>query len=83
MMTIEHLATVTKRLVAAWGLVFGVVGVGLFLTTDSVVNATNSDTGTYDELLNLAQEGCWGRVAPQPVPWQVGDAESAGCAQAR
>jgi hypothetical protein len=82
MMTIEHPATRTGRLVTAWLLAFGVVGCALFLSTDSVVTATNPDTRTYDESLNPSQEGCGGRVAPQPVPWQVGDAESAGCARA-
>ncbi len=83
MMANEHLATGTKRLVAAWGLVFGLVACVLFAGTDSVVTATKPDTGTYDELTDLAQEACWGSVAPQPVPWKVGNAESAGCAHVR
>jgi len=43
---------------------------------------TASDTGTYDDQMDLALEACWGSIS-LPVAWQVGDPESVVCAHSR
>jgi hypothetical protein len=78
-MTIKHVATKTKRLVAVGGL----VGIGLSAGLGTAAAVPKPDTGSYDEQTELAQDQCWGGVKPQPVAWKVGHPRSAGCVYAR
>jgi hypothetical protein len=87
----KHVASTTKKFVAAGGLVFGLAGFGLFAGVGTAA-ATAPDTGTYDEQIenrdngldsNLAEDACWGGVASVPVAFEVGDPESAGCEHSR
>jgi hypothetical protein len=63
-------------------LAFGLTGLGLFAGVGTAA-ATAPDTGTYDDMTELAQEGCWGGVSSPPVVFEVGDPESAGCEHSR
>jgi hypothetical protein len=78
----KHVASTTKKFVAAGGLVFGLAGFGLFAGVGTAA-ATAPDTGTYDDMTDLTEEGCWGAVASPPVAFEVGDPESAGCEYSR
>jgi hypothetical protein len=69
-----------KSFIAACGIavcLFGFGGIAGVAAAGPV-----ADTGTYDDLMDLAQETCWGSVS-RPVAWEVGDPESAGCAHSR
>ncbi len=78
----KHVASTTKKFLAAGSLAFGVAGFGLFAGVGTAA-ATAPDTGTYDDMTELAQEGCWGGVSSPPVAWEVGDPDSAGCEHSR
>jgi hypothetical protein len=88
----KHVASTTKKFLAAGGLAFGLASLGLFGSVGTAAadgldatpmppaviddNGTHEtpDTGSYDELLNTAQEGCWtGSGAPS----------SSGCSHSR
>lgn len=83
----------TKKFLAASGLAFSLVGIGLFAGVGTAVaDGTLPDTGSYDEQIenrdsgldtNLAEDACWGGVASVPAAFEVGDPESAGCEHAR
>ena len=78
----KHVASTTKKLIAACGLAFSLAGVGLLAGVGTAA-ATAPDTGTYDDMTDLAPEGCWGGVASPPVAFAVGDPGSAGCEHSR
>jgi hypothetical protein len=77
----KHVASTTKKFLAAGGLAFSLAGFGLFAGLGTAAAAP--DTGTYDDQMDLAQEGCWGGVSSAPVAFEVGDPESAGCEHSR
>jgi hypothetical protein len=80
----NHVASTTKKFLAAAGLALGLTGFGLFADISiAAAHATAPDTGTYDDMTDLAEEGCWGGVSSPPVAWEVGDPESAGCEHSR
>ena len=78
----KHVASTMKKFLAVGGLVFGLAGLGLFAGVGTAA-ATAPDTGTYDDMTDLAEEGCWGGVSSLPVAFEVGDPESAGCEHSR
>jgi hypothetical protein len=82
-MTIKHVATTTKRLVAVGGVTFGLIGIGLSAGLGTAAAVPKPDTGSYDEQTDLAQDQCWGAVKPRPVAWKIGHPRSAGCVYAR
>ncbi|MCW2688574.1 MAG: hypothetical protein JWR37_3464 [Mycobacterium sp.] len=51
----EHVASTTKKFLAAGGLAFGLAGFGLFAGAGTAA-ATAPDTGSYDELLNIPDD---------------------------
>lgn len=71
----KRVAWTTKKFLAAGGLAFGLVGLGMFAGAGTAVadgldasspaiidsNGTHEtpDTGSYDELTRLAPEHCW------------------------
>jgi hypothetical protein len=73
----KHVASTTKKFLAAGGLAFGLASLGLFAGVGTAAadgldatpmppaviddNGTHEtpDSGSYDELLNTAQEACW------------------------
>jgi hypothetical protein len=69
-----------KRVFAAGGFAICLAGFGGFSGVAAADQAP--DSGTYDDMMDLAQEACWGSVT-LPVAWEVGDPGSAGCAHAR
>jgi len=85
----------TKKFLAAGGLAFSLVGVGLFAGVGTAVaDGTLPDTGSNDEQIenrdngldsNLAMDACWGGIPSLPVTAGevVGDPDSAGCELAR
>jgi hypothetical protein len=89
----KHVASTTKKFIAAGGLAFSLVGFGLFAGVGTAVaDGTSPDTGSYDEQIenrdsgldsNLTEDACWGGVASVPVAFEVGDPESAGCEHSR
>ncbi len=75
-------ASTTKKFLAAAGLASSLAGLGLFAGVGTAA-ATAPDTGTYDDMMDLAQEGCWGGVSSAPAAFEVGDPESGGCEHSR
>jgi hypothetical protein len=62
----KHVASTTKKFLAAGGLVFGLAGFGLFAGVGTAVaDGTEPDSGSYDEQTDLAQEACTGGI-PSP-----------------
>jgi hypothetical protein len=71
----KHVASPTKKFLAAGGLAFALASVGMFASSGTaaadgldasspaVIDANGThetpDTGSYDELLILEQEACW------------------------
>ena len=53
-----HVANTTKKFLAAGGLAFGLASLGMFASAGTAA-ATAPDTGSYDEVLDLALEDCW------------------------
>ena len=77
----KHVASTTKKFLAAGGLAFSLAGFGLFAGLGTAAAAP--DTGTYDDQMDLEQEGCWGGAPSLPVAFEVGDPEPAGCEHSR
>jgi len=80
---IKKVATTTKKFAAVGALALGMAGFGLFADISTAAADPIVDTGSYDELTDLEQEGCWGEVASPPAAFEVGDPESAGCEHSR
>jgi hypothetical protein len=63
----KHVASTTKKFLAAGGLAFSLAGFGLFAGIGTAVaDGTTPDTGSYDEQTDLAQEACTGGIPSPP-----------------
>jgi hypothetical protein len=63
----KHVASTTKKFLAAGGLAFSLAGFGLFAGIGTAVaDGTKPDAGSYDEQTDLAQEACTGGIPSPP-----------------
>jgi hypothetical protein len=66
----KHVASTTKKFLAAGGLAFSLAGFGLFASVGTavadVVADGTVDSGSYDEQTNLAQDACTGEIPSPP-----------------
>lgn len=63
----KHVASTTKKFLAAGGLAFSLAGFGLFASVGTAVaDGTTPDSGSYDEQTDLAQAACSGATPSPP-----------------